>query len=91
VNVKNEGKGIAHNPSFDWYFLRGQQTIYSGSDQLQPIGPGDRQNIYINTSGQLPNDGILRLYWKGSGSDGAPFNASREFQISSIKLVNDYL
>jgi len=87
VNIKNEGKGVGHNPIFDYYLERNNAVLVSGNQELQTIGAGSAENLIFNTSGPVPTDGILRLYWKGTRSDGRAFNGSREIPLSSATVT----
>ena len=54
---------------------RGNDTLESGTEKMQPIGPSNKRNVNLllryNRMGT--HDAILRLSWSGKRSDGQEF------------------
>jgi hypothetical protein len=87
VNVKNEGKGVAHTPSFD-YLLEGNSMVFAkGTQELQTLGPGSIQNLMFNTTPTVSPNAVLHLEWQGKRDDGSVFTGSRQISVSSATLT----
>ena len=55
---------------------RGNDTLESGTEKMQPIGPSNKRNVNLLLRYNLEqgtHDAILRLSWSGKRSDGQEF------------------
>jgi hypothetical protein len=84
LTVTNEGR-VALAPEIDWYIMdrKNSAPVASGVSNLQPIGPGKKDEITVLLNPALPSgvmsaDMFLKCYWKASGSNRASYSGSQE-------------
>ncbi len=92
VNVKNEGKGIAHHPVFRFCIVQNKAAVGFvvlgiGNRDLQSIGPGSTQN-FVFSAPDIPLDSVVQLSWNGIASDGRAFSGSHVIPLSSARVID---
>ncbi|MGO9643920.1 MAG: hypothetical protein ACLPY5_04145 [Candidatus Bathyarchaeia archaeon] len=86
INTKNEGKGIAHTPVFNWHVIDPSGTrIYSGKKELQSIGPASKQDVRIDfPTDAVPKGSTFHVDWEAKASDGRTYKAPFKIVVNEI-------
>ncbi len=89
INVKNEGKGLAHNPKLNYSILDDQKVVFSNEVELQPIGAGSKQDTLLDFyEVRVPDKAKLRLEWKATASDSRVYNGTYEIHYKAIPIAD---
>jgi len=89
INIKNEGKGIAHNPTIKYDVIDAVKVILHGVLELQPIGANSTQDATITLPsgyGKPRPETLVVCEWTAVASDGRSYHGEYSRQGPDIPV-----
>jgi hypothetical protein len=91
LNFENIGKGETKGDTAVSYTLkeRGTNSVLTGSDTLQPLGPGKQATFSvpeIRQSNPYDRYEYIVISWQGKEADDRPFNGSSKVAVNQFRV-----